>query len=247
MVPQLSVRRGLRRDATRRALGLEGQGRTENGMAQIGIQQVVLDPRSLRETLAEIDAATQTNETLREHILALIELTGMAPTAPRRRGRPAGSGRGTRAGAAPRAARKSGGGTTRRGHPAGSSGGMTLRAAILKAIQSAGRPLKGIELRDQVLMTGYQTQASPNSLYTSIFSTAKKMPEVAKVDKAFTLSGGSGSASGSTASEEAATPTTKKKRGRPTGGAGRAKAPRSSKAAKSTKGTKRGKTTKKGV
>ena len=60
------------------------------------------------------------------------------------------------------------------------AGEKTLRQAIREVLAQSDRPLKPVELKDAVLVHGYQTSAKPASFYTAVFNTAGKDPAIRK-------------------------------------------------------------------
>ena len=63
--------------------------------------------------------------------------------------------------------------------------GLLLKK-IIEVLKGARKPLKPVELRDGVLAAGYPLK-NPKTLYTSVFSTAKKSPQVKKTGDGFSL------------------------------------------------------------
>ena len=70
-----------------------------------------------------------------------------------------------------------------------------IREAILKVLGRNKKPLKPIELRDKVLASGYATSATPQSLYTAVFNTARKERGISKTKEGFQLKKGRASKS----------------------------------------------------
>ncbi|MBN1441213.1 MAG: hypothetical protein JXA90_00825, partial [Planctomycetes bacterium] len=149
-------------------------------MKVLEVRNINIEPSSIREALADLEAAiaksTQMKELL-EQLLALSTGDG-AKARSRRRGRP----KGKRSKAQEKTAAKGSGRKAARG--------MTLRQAIVKVLKSAGKPLRPIDLCRKVLDAGYKSKATAESFYTAVFSTAKKEPMVQKLDKAFALKKG---------------------------------------------------------
>ncbi|HZN57446.1 MAG TPA: hypothetical protein VFD71_05165 [Planctomycetota bacterium] len=91
----------------------------------------------------------------------------------RRRGRPAKA-----LGAAPAAGV---GGRKRKNAPKG-----LLRKTILGILKSAKRPLAPVELRNAVMKAGYPNK-NEKTLYTAVFTAAKKDPAIKKTSDGFAL------------------------------------------------------------
>lgn len=124
-------------------------------MDELKIQHIHFHPDSLRSALSALEEAIAKHTRMRDLITQLLAVQEGRP-APATEGR-RGGGRGRRA-----------------------AGEKTLRQAIREVLGQSSRPLKPVELKDAVLVHGYQTAAKPSSFYTAVFNTAGKDPAVGK-------------------------------------------------------------------
>lgn len=135
-------------------------------MKTIRLRNVVLTPKSLNSAIAEIERTIEKHRQMKEHLEAALSIGAGKGTIGRSRG-----GRGRRA-----------------------KGEQTLREAILGVLGKTKRPVKPVDLRDKVLQSGYATAATPQSLYTAVFNTARKEPAIVKTKEGFQLRKGRGAA-----------------------------------------------------
>jgi hypothetical protein len=61
-----------------------------------------------------------------------------------------------------------------------------LRKMMIEVLKGAKKPLAPVEVRNLLLKAGYPSK-NPKTLYTTIFSTAKKDPEIKKTPEGFSL------------------------------------------------------------
>lgn len=140
-------------------------------MKTLEVRNVEIRPDSIQEAIEELEKAIAKHSKMKdllEQLLAVSSGRSPAKGAPRGR-KPAG---------APRA---------QRGRP-GPGGRKTLRVAIEEVLRAAGGgPVKPVDLRNLVRASDYPTTATPQSLYTAVFNTAKQMPNVSKTAAGFSL------------------------------------------------------------
>ena len=143
-------------------------------MASIIPTDIALNPKSLRTAIKSLEEAIEQHTRMREHLEGILALqSGASNVKPR--GRPAKK----------RTAKTT---TKKRAKRTG----PTLREAIVDVLSKAKAPVKGAELRDRVLAGTYETSATPENFYTSVYNTARVEPRIKKTDAGFELRGGAG-------------------------------------------------------
>lgn len=129
-------------------------------MEALRIETITISPDSIRSAIQDLERAIDTHTKIKEHLERVLALQkGGSGVGPTRR-----LGRGRRA-----------------------KGEKTLRDAIVDVLKKTKKPLKPVELRDRVMTSGYATTATPQSLYTAVFNTARKDPGISKTKEGFQL------------------------------------------------------------
>ena len=132
---------------------------------KINVQDVSINPGELEKIISSLETAITRNTRVKELCEEILEVQKSSTS-----GLWKNSGKG-----------KSGGRNKR------PQGGKTLAETIAEVLSSNSGPLRTIELKNKVLAAGYKTSANPQSFYTAVFNTAKKLPGVVKTRDGFSM------------------------------------------------------------
>lgn len=159
-------------------------------MEVLKVESITITPDSLDQAIKALEEAIEKHTEIKGHLEQVLALQSGT----------AASGRVVRVGGRGRRPR----------------GEMTLRQAILAVLSKVKGPLKPIELRDRVLKSGYKTTATPQSIYTAVFNTARKEPSITKTGEGFQLKAKAGARKKKVArGRKGPRVTTPRRRGRP--------------------------------
>ena len=132
---------------------------------KINIQDVSINPGELEKIISSLETAITRNTRVKELCEEILEVQKSSANSLGKNGGRRNSGR-------------------RMKRP---QGGKTLAETIAEVLSSNRGPLRPIELKNKILAAGYKTSAKPQSFYTAVFNTAKKLPGVVKTRDGFSM------------------------------------------------------------
>jgi len=132
---------------------------------KINIQDVSINPGELEKIISSLETAITRNTRVKELCEEILEVQKSSANSLGKNGGKRNSGR-------------------RMKRP---QGGKTLAETIAEVLSSNRGPLRPIELKNKILAAGYKTSAKPQSFYTAVFNTAKKLPGVVKTRDGFSM------------------------------------------------------------
>ncbi len=132
---------------------------------KINIQDVSVNPGELEKIISSLETAITRNTRVKELCEEILEVQKSSADDLWKNG---GDGKSGRRNKRPR-------------------GGKTLAETIAEVLSSNRGPLRPIELKNKILAAGYKTSAKPQSFYTAVFNTAKKLPGVVKTRDGFSM------------------------------------------------------------
>jgi len=132
---------------------------------KINVQDVSINPGELEKIISSLETAITRNTRVKELCEEILEVQKSSADDLWKNGNYGKSGR-------------------RNKRP---QGGKTLAETIAEVLSSNRGPLRPIELKNKILAAGYKTSAKPQSFYTAVFNTAKKLPGVVKTRDGFSM------------------------------------------------------------
>ena len=132
---------------------------------KINVQDVSINPGELEKIISSLETAITRNTRVKELCEEILEVQKSSANSLGKNGGRRNSGR-------------------RMKRP---QGGKTLAETIAEVLSSNRGPLRPIELKNKILAAGYKTSAKPQSFYTAVFNTAKKLPGVVKTRDGFSM------------------------------------------------------------
>ena len=132
---------------------------------KINVQDVSINPGELEKIISSLETAISRNTRVKELCEEILEVQKSSASD---LGKNGGAGKSGRRNKRPQ-------------------GGKTLAETIAEVLSSNRGPLRPIELKNKILAAGYKTSAKPQSFYTAVFNTAKKLPGVVKTRDGFSM------------------------------------------------------------